>query len=185
MIDFPKRKLDPEYQTLLEQRYNILDIIETKEFDQDPMTLIPRLEASRRESFSERDRYVIVLFDTDYFWHGHGIGINNLFAVWKHLDLPFYTLLLYTNHIGIHQQIEDLTKDLHELDRPTVIETFINPNNYDVSYYEPKDPDIASIDYHALCLMAGTDRSHRYATYASLKDLGEDRLVMTIRAPIC
>ena len=177
--------IDPKIHQMLQARYNLLDVIESKQFDQQPQSLVSRLKLTAKPSFDPHDRYVIVLFDTDYFWHGHGICLNNLFAVWRHLDLPFYTLLLYTNHIGIEREVNALCRDRCQPDRPTVIETFINPGNYDPDHYHWQDPALENIEHHVLCLMAGSNRSHRYATYAGLRDIDQERLVMTIRAPTC
>lgn len=185
MIERPDGTLDPKMEQLLRTRYNLLDVIESKEFDQRPESLVPRLKLTAKPSFMPNDRYVIVLFDTVYFWHGHGICLNNIFAIWQHLDLPFYTLLLYTNHIGIEKEVDALCRDLCQFDRPTVIETLINPRNYNHDQYHWQDTALEHIEHHVLCLMAGNDRSHRYATYAGLRDIDQERLVMTIRAPTC
>jgi hypothetical protein len=182
MILDDKKALDPEIKKLLLARYNLLDIIESKEFDQQPESLVHRLQLTAKPEFHARDRYVIILFDTDYFWHGHGICLNNMFAVWQYLDIPLFTLILYTNHIGIQREVNALCANQSRADLPTVIETFINPNNYDPLHYQHRDCEIEHINHHVLCLMAGTGRSHRYATYAGLRDIDQDRMVMTIRA---
>jgi hypothetical protein len=175
--------IDPKFYQLLENHYNLLDIMATTEFDKNPILLEQRIKLTAKSEFQPKDRYVIVFFDTDFFWHGHGITLNNILSVWRNLDLPFYTLIIYTNHIGLSTTIHDLTSDRHLLDRPTVVETFINPWNYDPDSCHEQDPKVDDINLHALCLMAGNGRSHRYAAYTNLKDLVPDQIAMTVKAP--
>ena len=175
--------LEADCQVLLEQHYNLIDVIGTKSFDCGKIdSLIQRLSASQKTVYEPTDRYVIVQFDTDFYWHGHGVNLNNLFTVWRDLGIPLYTMIFYTNHFGISQEIEQLCKYSHPNDRPTVIETFVNPGNYDPRGYQETDIDIDRIDTQALCMMAGSARSHRYATYNSLKDLVPATIAMTLKA---
>lgn len=177
-------KLDREYQKALESKFNIIDVIETKEFDEDPKSLIPRLNLTKKLVFSPDDRYIIVLFDNCYYLDDKNLLIYNLMAIWEYLEIPFYTLMFYTNHFGLKKEIETYCKKLHQLDRPSVIETFYNPRNYyDDSESGIKDADIDQIEFSALCLMGGSQRSHRQASYANLKNISEEKLVLNISAP--
>jgi hypothetical protein len=174
--------LDKDFQKLLEQHYNLLDIIETKSFDCGKIDLlIERLLKNKKSVYEVNDRYVIVQFDTDFYWHGHGINLNNLFTVWRSLDIPLYTMLFYTNHFGIGQEIEQLCSWADSVDRPTVIETFINPGNYNPEYTNIP-VNIDAIDTHALCMMAGSQRSHRHAVYNALKELVPAKIEMTLKS---
>jgi len=174
--------LDKDFKKVLEKHYNLIDIIGTKSFDCGKIeSLISRLSATKKEHYASNDRYVIVQFDTDFYWHGHGINLNNLFTVWCSLNLPLYTMLFYTNHFGIGQEIDQLLSRSHPNDRPTVIETFINPGNYSSKEYNSVEVNIDSIDTHAICMMAGSRRSHRYAVYNAVKDLITTHIAMTIK----
>lgn len=175
-----KHVVDPMFQQFLEKEFDVLDIIETKEFDQDPMVLVARLAKTKKQKFCQRDRYVIEIFDTSYFWESKSLLLYNLFEIWACLDIPYYTMFIITNHFGLTNYIQEIMKDQHPADRPTVFETFVNTMNYNADSYYPRDSHIDQIAYHALCLMAGTPRSHRYATYANIKDIGEKKLVMSI-----
>ena len=173
--------IDPGLEAELTGAFNIIEQFETKQFDCGNMDfLISRLKATRKETFDTLDRYVIVHFDTDFYWHGHGINLNNLFSVWKSLDLPLYTMIYYTNHHGITEEINKLCCSSHVKDRPMVIETLINLINYQPRFYENFDANIDSIDRHGLCMLAGSQRSHRGATFNHLKHLQPSHLAMTI-----
>jgi len=173
--------IDPGQLDLLKKHFNIIDELDTLSFDQNNINvLIDVLKSSQRETYNPTDRYVIVLFDTDFFWHNHSIVVNNLLEVWRELDIPLFTLLLYTNHIGIKKQIDEYFKNRESWDRPTVIETYINVGSYNPKNYVDFDADIDSINMHAACLMGGTKRSHRYATFNTLKEFVPKQIAMVI-----
>ena len=173
--------MDPVFEAVLKEKYNILDIIESKEFDLMIDTLLPRLANKRKDQFDALDRFVVVKFDSDFYWHGHGVSLNNLFEVWRYLDIPFYTMFIYTNHIGLTAEVENLCRYQHTLDRPTVFETMLNAiNRFPEGVAEP-DMNIQDIQHHAISMMAGAHRSHRIATYSSLRDIDPQRLVMSIK----
>lgn len=181
LLDLNKT-LDSDYVTLLQQHYNIISIVETTEFDcGNSQYLIDLLESTKKEIYNNNDRYVIVHFDTDFYWKGHGINLNNLFAIWQELNIPLYTMIYFTNHIGISKEIEVLVKNHHPNDRPTVIESIVNRLNYNPNGYKNFETNISSIEKHALCMLAGTHRSHRLATYNQLKDLVPDFIEMTLK----
>lgn len=177
-------KTDPGYLSVLQSRYNILDIIEFKTFDIDFKNMPDRLRPQIKKDYHTQDRFIIVHFDTDFYWHGHGINLNNMFEVWRNLDIPLFTMIVYTNHIGISKEIDELCKHQHAKDRPMVIETFLNPGNY-LDHYPDDTVDLDRIDYHALCLMAGSPRSHRYGVYNHLRHITQDKLVMTLKGSSC
>jgi hypothetical protein len=174
--------LDPEYKQLLTEHYNIINVSSSASFDCGKIdNLVQTLTHTKKTQYDPKDRYVIVWFDTDFYWHGHGINLNNMFTVWRSLNIPFFTMLLYTNHFGLHKEVNELCKLNHNRDRPTVIETFINPGNYNPKGYEDYKIDLELIEKHALCMMAGSPRSHRYATYNAVKHLVPEQIEMTIR----
>jgi hypothetical protein len=173
--------LDPEYRKLFEKHFDIISIIETKQFDCGKLGfLIDILSQTKKDCYGPKDRYIIVHFDTDFYWHGHGINLNNLFTVWDELDIPFYTMIYYTNHFGIQNEIAGLCKNRDITDRPMVIETVINPINYSSSGYTDLDANIDCVTRHALCMMAGNKRSHRFALYNHLKHHIPNHIVASI-----
>lgn len=174
--------LDHGLHSELRNKFNIIDIIETKQFDSgNENVLIEKLSATKKNEYDAQDRYVIVHFDTDFYWHGHGINLNNLFSIWKYMDIPLYTMIYYTNHHGISEEIRKLSWSSSLNDQPMVIETLINPGNYDPEPYADINDHIDLIEKHALCMMAGTGRSHRGAIFNHLKHLVPEYIAMTVK----
>jgi hypothetical protein len=175
------RLIDPDFLSAIKQRYHVIDMFQIAEYDKDFDGLEKYLLAIKKHHFDPNDRIIVVHFDTDYYIQNHyGIHLLNFFNVWKTVDIPLYTLLFYTNHVGIKYEIDTICQTRHFADQPTVIETFINPLNYSDATYNT-EPGINSnqIEYHGLSLM-GAPRSHRYALYNHLKHL-DNQLVLTIK----
>jgi hypothetical protein len=172
--------VDPGIRQVLTENYNIIDCLEFKQFDLDFDWLAKWLHANQRDSFDVNDRFVIVHFDSDFYWKKNGINLNNFFEMWKYYDLPLYTIILYTNHIGIRQEVNSICKRYHSSDQPTVIETVVNAIGYQPDRYADISINANAIDMHAVCLMGGTPRSHRWATFNHLRDLSPDCIAMTL-----
>jgi hypothetical protein len=173
--------IDQTILSAIKKKYNVIDVFALMEFDHDFDSLKQHLQTRKKDCFGPKDRIVINHFDTDYYVHNQfGINLINLFTVWRDLDLPMYLILIYTNHIGIRQEIDLMCKTNHPLDRPTLIETFIDPMSYssDTYTHEP-NINIEQIEYHGLSMM-NAPRSHRYALYNHICHL-DSHLVLTIK----
>jgi hypothetical protein len=173
--------VDPEYLAAFQQVYNIIDVFQFVEFDHDYTWLIQRLLSSNKKIYDAKDRIIVVHFDSDYYIrHEIGLTLTNFFSVWRQLDIPLHTMLLYTNHIGLGREVDTLCRLDHVNDRPTVIETIINPGNY-LSQGWVDEPNINAdaIQYHGLAMMANP-RSHRFAMYNHLSDLG-DKIAFSLK----
>lgn len=173
----------PEWLWTLEKKYNIVDVFNFSRYDYQFDHLEQRLIKVKKATFDANDRIVVVHFDTDYYIQNSvGMNLTNLFLLWQKLDIPLHTMLLYTNHFGITKEIDTICQHSELIDRPTVIETFVNGLSYESATYQTEpDLEIDQIEYHGLALM-GAPRSHRYAMYNHLKHLC-DKLAMVIRAP--
>jgi uncharacterized protein YuzB (UPF0349 family) len=161
--------------------FNIIDLIHFNQFDENLNILRKFFLSTRKEYYDINDRYIIIHQDTDLYIPHCSVGINlqNFFAIVKEIDIPLSTLLFYTNHFGITQEIDRLCQYNHEKDRPTVIESFVTSTHMAKNYIE-KDINIDQINYHALCMM-GANRSHRFALYNKLKHIDTNTLAMTIQ----
>lgn len=178
----PSKQVDPEFLNAIKEKYNVLDLFQLLNYDFCPEKLIERLTHVRKSKFEPNDRIIVVHFDTDYYIHNQfGIFLTNFFNIWRSLDIPFHNLLFYTNNFGIQQEINVNLKYQDPMDMPTVIETFLNPLNYNANTYnvEP-EIDVDLIEYHGLSMM-NVPRSHRYALYNHLKDLS-NKLALVIKA---
>jgi hypothetical protein len=175
-------QVDAEFLSALKEKYKISNIFCLENYDRDFNRLRQHLQSLKKEVYDPNDRIIVVQFDTDYYIDERvGINLINLFTVWKEIDIPLWVMIYYTNHIGVSQEIDHICRYSHVNDRPTVIETFFNPLNYvSGSYPTDLNLDVESIKYHALCMMGGTGRSHRFALYNHIKHLAT-RMVLTFR----
>ena len=159
------KEITKEYYRAISKKYNILGHINFLEFDNDFQILENYLGPLNKNYFSPNDRFLIEHMDTDYYVPEFKVGLKlyNLFSVFKNLDIPFFTMLLYTNHFGIKKEIDLLLPEAN--DQPTIISTFISKLHYTTNY---QNVDFSSnITIPAVCMM-GTRRSHRHALYQLL-----------------
>lgn len=172
----PKKLLSKLYT-----HYNIIDQIEFKQFDENFDILKKFFLSTRKECYNINDRYIIEHQDTDVYIPHCSVGINlqNFFEIVKEVDIPLYTLLFYTNHFGITQEINKLCSTGYQSDRPTVIESFVTTSHIAESYTN-NNIDIDQINYHALCMM-GANRSHRFALYQKLQHIDPNKVAITIK----
>jgi len=172
----------PDWLQTLEKKYNIVDVFNFVRYDYQLDQLKQRLLAVKKPAFDAHDRIVAVHFDTDYYIQGRvGVNLTNLFTIWQEADIPFHTMLLYTNHTGIQKEIDVLCQHRPAIDRPTIVETVINQLSYLPDTYDAEpELDVDQIEYHGLALM-GAQRSHRYALYNHIKQHC-DQIAMVIKA---
>jgi hypothetical protein len=175
--------IDPDMCELICKKFNVLGIITFNFFDYDfnYNRLRSWFSSRKKEKFESNDRFIIVHFDTDYYINNsYGVELNNFFTICEELDIPPSTLFFYTNYFGISNEINEILKDYHESDRPTIFETIVNESNYPPNGYNNLNINYQNIKYHALCMMNGSKRSHRYATYNELKELVPDKIILTL-----
>lgn len=155
------------YKDKLQKKYNILDHLHMKWFDFDWMLLETYLTSIKLDRYLPEHKYIIEHVDTDYYHpeFKYGFWIYNLIKVFKQVDIPLHTILLFSNHFGIEKEIQDLAPDHN--DRPTVISSFIARTHY-ANHYQPVDVDPDLIQYPAICMMGG-GRNHRNAMFRFLQ----------------
>jgi hypothetical protein len=164
-------------------KYSIIGHLEFKQFDHDFNILEKHLQLIKKDQFSHNERIIIEHQDCDYYLKDfpYGIGLYNLFTVFKKIDIPLFTILLFTNHIGISREINALAPDVH--DCPTVIESFITKTHYS-NNYQPIQLEVDQIQRPGLCML-GQPRVHRHAMYHFLEKENLLPLVATsIQGPI-
>lgn len=174
--------LPPELYNLLQNHYNIVGVLKIPDFDFDISYLTEFFTKNKKSVFAPNDRFIIQHQDTDIYIKECSVGINlrNLFQVLIKLDIPLYTLIIWTNHYGLQKELDIFCKDRHPLDRPTLLESFstiLNVGSY--GSYCDLDISIDQIKMHALSMM-GRDRSHRFALYNVLKNLDSNRVAVSI-----
>lgn len=163
-MTFNPPRMTAGYKKYLHDRYHVLAHICSQDIDHDPIKLEQLLGELRKESFSSDDRIIIEHMDTDYYHPElkHGMFLRNILHAFHEVDIPTYVLLLFTNHFGIKHEINDILIDPN--DQPTVIETFIYRPHV-LESYEDYPLQSERIIMPAICMMAGTPRSHRHALY--------------------
>ena len=165
---------------LLSQHCNIVGGAVMQEIDHDWAAVASWLQGMHRDQFDPADRIIIVHQDSDYYLaNGYGINLNNLFETWTDCDIPVYTMLLYTNHFGIAQEIDQICSQRRLQDRPTIIEAPIT--EYPGASFPNPEFNTQSIALHAVSMMAGSPRSHRFALYNHLRHLSPEHWAVTIR----
>ncbi len=171
-----------KYYEKLKSIYNIIGHLHFKEFDHDFHILSDYLLSIANNKFGVTDRIIIEHIDTDFYMtNNNSVGINlyNLIEAFLKTDTPLYTLLIYTNHFGIKPEIIRILGDKYDdNDFPTIIESFIASPHYPISF-DNNDINNDTINKHAICMMKGTGRSHRFAFYNKLNELNLLNKVVT------
>jgi len=174
MIELPEK-----VHKLLNQKYNVIDVISFLEFDSNFDKLRSRLLELKKDVFDINDRIIIEHLDTDFYFEHCRVGVNllNFFNVAKDVDIPNFVFLFYTNHFGIEKEINAICKDVH--DRPSIIESFVSDLHYNNNGYKDVDLSVDSISHQCLCMM-NVKRSHRSVMFNSIKNIPSDRIVTCI-----
>jgi hypothetical protein len=167
--------MTPAYQEIIYKKYDILSHWRMNEFDHDFCEFEQRLLSVKKNFYAPNQRIIIEHLDTDYYFQDfdYGIGLYNLFRAFRTVDIPLFTMLLFTNNFGIKQEVNQLVTE--QADQPTVIETFITNTHYDCDY-QPVDLAVDQIQKAGLCMM-GQPRVHRHAMFNFLK---QENLLSTI-----
>lgn len=176
-----KSHMTENYKSMLYEKYNIVGHLEFKQFDHNFLSLEEYLQNRKKETFSVRDRFIIEHIDTDYYVDGFPYGFNlyNLFTAFKKVDIPLFTILLFTNHFGIEEEVNGLIEDRRDF--PTIVYSFVTKTHYSTKYSHC-DIDTSSITMPAVCML-GKPRSHRNALYCyfEAQDL-LDRVAVSMRS---
>lgn len=176
---------DRSFLNFLSDEFNLLDTIESGDIKTQNYTVLENwLEKNKKDTYNANDRFIVLHFENDYYINEeYGVFVNNFIRLWKHYSIPFYTLIFYTNHIGISKEIFRALKYHDPEDMPVVFETIVNRINHPHKGYIRHDISIESIDHHLLYLNAGRTemdakfRPHRLAMYNEIKHLYPEQLV--------
>ena len=156
-----------DYRDFLYSKYKILGHLEFKMFDEDFSVLEDYLRKLKKDSFDFNERIIIEHVDCDFYLpeFPYGFNLYNLITAFRTVDIPLFTLLLFTNHFGIHKELSKLCADG---EYPTVIETFIIDPHWTDSY-SPVSVNVDAIKMPAISML-GQNRSHRNTLYHFLKE---------------
>jgi len=146
----------------------IIDVINLFYYDNKPAELFDKLLSLKKDRFDVDEKIVVVHPDTDYYYFGCPIGftINNLFNIWKEVDLPFSTMFLISNHSHLPEAILKYYK-ICKYDQPTVVSELFNYDTINLNLQPLTYP--TDITYPAVCFNGGIARSHRIKIFQYLK----------------
>lgn len=152
----------------LYKKFNILYHTNFLNFDQDYQILFDDLNKIKKESFSNKDKIIIEQFDTDFYDDSLKTGLHtrNTVECIRSADIPFFTIMFITSNFNLDKEL-DLLIDKDTEGFPIVLKTVSSHWSILKSYKNFND--IVSFKKPAVCLMAGTSRSHRNSLYSFFK----------------
>jgi hypothetical protein len=132
------------------------------------------LRETKKKTYSAKDKYIIVHYDTDYYLPGssYGLTIHNLIKTFDQLDIPLHTIIFVTNHKGIEREFNKLIPDKNKKHNfPIIIDNCmmcfkVSSEIAEVATNTPINVD--KITKHAMCLM-GCKRIHRNVLFNFIK----------------
>ena len=156
------RKID----RYVKEKYNVLFEFECFDYLDDFTRLETDLTKIKKEVFDPLDRIILYRFETDFYndFLNTGLSIRNAIESIRKADIPFYNILVFTNHQSIKKELDFLLKN--DQQKITVVETY----GIDIDY-EFKNVVIneKSITKPAVCLMGGASRGHRHILFNYFK----------------
>jgi len=147
-------------QEFIDSSINVLCVINLVKYDQNFDLLIEQLKAIKKDQYTPFDKIVILHNDTEYFYQGNKLGFTmyNLLTCWRDMDIPYHTMVIYTNHSDLGVAIEPFIVNPH--DRPLVITTIVSNASWPVMQKLPSFTIDKKIIHNAFCLL-GAERQHR------------------------
>ena len=181
----PGRFTTPKILSAIETKYKLLGKIDFIDYDHNYDKLIQKLSAIKKEKFAPNERILINHCDTDYYDEHilkHGVILYNTLSIIRDLQLPFFIILIYTNHIGIKKEVQQILDSWNHSsnERPQIIESLLTDLHYNNQVVD-NDINIQDIK-HAGISMMGAPRSHRFGVYNYLnKNNLLDKVHVSIR----
>jgi|TARA_B110000211_G_scaffold109362_1_gene126880 hypothetical protein len=163
------RNPTPKILAAIQEKYELLDIINVIDIDHNFSMLEERLLNIKKESFAPNERILINHTDTDYYDKKilkYGLILYNILYTIMKIDIPCFTILFYTNNIGVSKEVMSILDDFNypTVGRPTIIESFLTNLHYNPKACNDLPIRAQEIKFSALSMM-GASRSHRYSLY--------------------
>lgn len=154
-------EMSAEYRHALYTKFTIIGHFNFLDFDNNFPILEEWLTQIKKEHYAPLDRIIIEHMDTDYYLpeFPYGFSLHNLITAFNAVDIPMFTMLLFTNHFGIEQEINSLLGNCAQFNQPTVISSFISTLHYNTGYIN-HDINIDEISVPGVSLM-NNGRVHR------------------------
>ena len=166
--------ISPLLEKQLATKFTILDNIRLHNYHQDWEAFAKRVRQTRKEVYAHKDRYLIEHSDTDYYLPEcpYGLNIFNLVRTCLHEDISMNTLIIVTNHIGLHKEFKILIPEhMHEHNFPTIIDQcFTGLRNTRTGLNQSKvENNVSDITKHGVSMM-GVARIHRNILFNLMKE---------------
>lgn len=161
-------KLSNKVDKFIKEKYNVLFESDGIFYLDDFKRLESDLKKIKKEEFEDLDRIIFYRFETDFYsdFLNTGLTLRNIIECLKNVDIPFYNVLIFSNHYGIQKELDFLLKDSDQ--KITLIETCAVA--VDISHdFNQINTNYKSIIKPALCLMGGASRGHRHILFNYLK----------------
>lgn len=162
--------INQEVIDLIEQKYQIIKIIDFFYYDLDPEAMADVMAPYYNLEFEHNQRLVVLHHETDYY-AGPGIAGNtiyNFLRLCANYMIPLDKIILLTNHYGIENEIKSTAKQICNDDSINVIYTsqwYDFPSTIDIDH-KSDDTNITNL-YSCL---NGQQRQHRVMTLCMLKE---------------
>lgn len=160
-------ELTEKIDRYIKEKYNVLFEFECSDYLNDFNCLENELKKIKKEVFEPLDRIILYRFETDFYdnFLNTGLALRNSIESIKQVDIPFYNVLIFTNHQSVKKELDFLLKDSQE--QITVIETYAT--ELDIGYnVNSVDVNEESIKKSAVCLL-GASRGHRHILFNYFK----------------
>jgi hypothetical protein len=150
--------------------FEILNGFNLLDFDSSMQSLKDILSGYESYCFNSNQRLVFTLYDTDYYFLNSKVGFTtqNLLQLLVDLDISLSYCLLFTNHIGLKKELENLCLNYFNLQ--DCIKVF--ENNYSTWTLTDKktkfNRSADDIQFH-FCFLSHIKRNHRLLTRTFLK----------------
>jgi hypothetical protein len=166
--------ISPLLEKQLATKFTILDNIRLNYYYQDWEAFAKRVMQTHKEVYDYKDRYLIDHSDTDYYLPEcpYGLTIFNLVRTCLHEDISMNTLIIVTNHIGLHKEFKILIPEhMHEHNFPTIIDQcFTGLRNTRTGLNQSKvENNVSDITKHGVSMM-GVARIHRNILFNLMKE---------------
>lgn len=158
-----------EIQEVLNKKFKILSYINLVSADLSPTTLDQMLKGFRDYTFNSNEKILIAHIDTQYYLPTckFSITLYNLHQTLSTYGIPSESVIMFTNHYGIDEELKILAHAFN----------FLNPITAFVSFYDTvgTTKNVKSINLnhdsieYLFCCINGTKRSHRILFLSMLK----------------
>ena len=163
-------KVKHEVIDIVKARYEILDMIDLVEYDYQLDKLDQLLSKYSNYVFLGNHRIVILHHDTDYYINknSEGFTLYNLFVLLNRHQIPIESLIMFTNHYGIKDEVAELSGQICNSNPLKVIYTsqwLDFPDSITVSKTNLQSTNIKNL----FCCLNGANRAHRLLTLCYLQ----------------